>query len=549
MRFLEFVAVAASCVRSIHAISNIGSANGVWPQPHSYTEGTASAEISSTFEINCSGAVCPDPLPAAFDRYTNLIFFAGLPPAPVGMAITGLDVSVAAAAPLGLGVDESYSLRVPLSGVATLTAATQWGALRGLESFSQLAAWGGNVLGRYNVAGLPISIDDAPRFPWRGLLVDTSRHYQPVEALYITLDAMSYNKLNRMHWHIVDDDSWPLQSLTYPNFTLGAYEPAAIYTHQDIKNVAEYAFERGITIVPELDLPAHSDAWGLGYPDLIISCPAPGQPLADPTPDGKMYDTVRGLLAEFIPLFKTDFIHFGGDEVENLDCWQQSPKVQAFMTAQGYTQVDQVRNYFESQLQQIAMNFSLASAFWEEVYDKGYDMLNTSIVDIWLSDAKLVDVIRSGRRVIESFGGYLDQQLPYGDTHYFWVDTLYNFWRHDPLNGTNVTADEAKRVLGLSASQWGEQVDAANFQSRMWPRACATAERMWSPMNFTDETYLLPRIEKQRCSMYRRGIGAGPVRQADEVGYCAMPLTSPHRLRHVDWSSPASRAAPQQVAA
>ena len=366
----RFFVLAALAVSACHASADIGSANGVWPQPKSYTEGTSSAEVASAFEINCAGALCPDPLPAAFDRYTNLIFFAGLPPAPAGPALTGLDVSVAADSPLALGVDESYTLRVPVSGVATITAPTQWGALRGLESFSQLAAWGGNVKGLYNVSGLPIAIDDAPRFPWRGLLIDSSRHFLPVEAIKVTLDAMGYNKMNRLHWHIVDDNSWPLQSLAFPLFTLGAYEPAAIYTHQDIKEIAEYAFERGITLVPELDLPAHSDAWGLGYPDLIISCPAPGQPLADPTPGGKMYDTVRGLLAEFIPLFKTDFIHFGGDEVQNLDCWQQSPKVQAFMAAEGFTDVDQVRNYFESQLQAIAQNFSLASAFWEEVSEE-----------------------------------------------------------------------------------------------------------------------------------------------------------------------------------
>ena len=260
---------------------------------------------------------------------------------------------------------------------------------------------------------------------------------------------------------------------------------------------------------PPFSLPR--PAGGLGYPDLIINCPAPGQPLADPTPAGGVYETVRGLLEEFVPLFQTDSIHFGGDEVQNLDCWQSSPKVQAFMKAQGYTDVDQVRNYFESQLQSIAASFSLSPAFWEEVYDKNYDLIPTAIVDIWLSDEKLVSVIKGGKRVIESFGGYLDQQTPAGETHYFWVDTLVNFWVHDPLRGANVTVEEAKRVLGLSASQWGEQVDASNIQSRMWPRAAATAERMWSPAEFTDQTDLFVRIEKQRCSMYRRGIGAGPV--------------------------------------
>lgn len=194
-------------------------------------------------------------------------------------------------------------------------------------------------------------------------------------------------------------------------------------------------------------------AWGTGYPDLIISCPN-GQSLADPTPTGQVYATVAGLLEEFMPLFRNSFVHFGGDEVENLNCWASSPKVQAFMKQMGYTDVDQVRNYFETTLQQIAANYSLTPLFWEEVYDSGYTLAPSTIIDVWLSDQELLNIIRSGNRVVESYGLYLDQQLPPGDTHYFWVDTFTNFWTHDPLAGANVTAEEAARVLGMSASQW-----------------------------------------------------------------------------------------------
>jgi len=253
------LAAAAACAAALHS----AAANDVWPMAAELNQGSASAVIDPAFRIACSSSSpggCPDPLTAAFVRYNNLVFFAGQPSAPSGPTITYLQVSVQADEVLTLGVLENYTLTVPASGVAQLSAQNQWGALRGLETFSQLVAWNGQESGAasYAVGGLPISITDAPRFAWRGVLIDTSRHYLTVSAILSTLDAMSYNKMNRLHWHIVDDNSWPLQSTTYPNFTLGAYAPSAVYTHADVENIVQYAWERGISIVPEFDLPGHA---------------------------------------------------------------------------------------------------------------------------------------------------------------------------------------------------------------------------------------------------------------------------------------------------
>lgn len=215
-----------------------------------------------------------------------------------------------------------------------------------------------------------------------------------------------------------------------------------------------------------------------------------------------------------------------------------------------------------------------------QVYDQGYTLDASAIVDVWLSDDELVNVIKGGNRVVESYGLYLDQQLPAGDTHYFWVvsatwrmmmmmmmtlmapsraldqpaacapasapalphgrlqDTFLNFYLHDPLfNRTDITPAEASLVMGLSASQWGEQVDASNIQSRMWPRACGAAERMWSDANFRDTDTVFNRLEAQRCRMVQRGIGAGPIRPADQVGFCPLPATSRFNAPHNPWSA------------
>jgi len=496
--------------------------------------GTSQVWLDSSFEINCESTLCPEPLDDAFARYDGIIFFAGTPAAlPTGaVAITGLNVTVARDAPLALGVSENYTLTVPSTGgVAMIIADTQWAALRGLETFSQLFQWSGNSIPTsYGCAEVPVTINDFPRWPWRSVLIDSSRHFLSTSAVKMTLDAMSYNKLNTLHWHLVDDSSWPLYSTTLPLMSeKGAYAPEAVYSHSDLEDIVKYAAQRGIRIVPELDMPAHASIWGSGYPQFTISC-KDGQTLLNPNPTAGLYEAIDSLLGEFLPLFRTDFIHFGGDEVSNLQCWAEDPGVQAFMTAQGYTTVDQVRNYFEGRIQSIGLKWGASSIFWEEVFDKGYTTLNSSVVDIWLSYDEVEKAIKSGHRIVSSFGLYLDQQSPFGETHYFWGDTWANFFMNDPTSGRNFTWDEEQLILGESLSQWGEQCDDNNIQSRMWPRACGGAERMWSApcgnntCSDADVSSAEPRIEAQRCHMIQRGIGAGPLRPSSEYFYCPIPI-------------------------
>ena len=285
----------------------------------------------------------------------------------------------------------------------------------------------------------------------------------------------------------------------------------------------DYAWERGIRVIPEFDMPAHAAIWGSGYPQLEITCPG-GQSLLNPIDDGSEWSTftvIDNLLAEFSSIFYTaDVVHFGGDEVETLECWNQSTAVRAFMAAKGIPTVDALRNFFEDKIQTIAAARGLRTMLWEEVFDKGYDVHPTSIVDVWLSFAEVDAVVAAGHNVVISYGLYLDQQTPVGPTHYFWADTWQNFWE-------NGTPNTSPLILGESLSQWGEQVDSSNIQSRMWPRASGGAERMWG--NFTGPDYTngaLGRLERFRCTMLQRGIGAGPLRPASDYVNCMLPDAS-----------------------
>jgi hexosaminidase len=544
----------------------------IWPLPTgASTFGSTKLNLSPSFSISCSG-VCPDPLPAAFSRYLDIIFLAGPPttyPNASTPTLPSLVVAVSSSSPLTLldGLDESYALVVPGDGKtpATLTAPTQWGALRGLESFAQLVAWdaAGSGSPTYTLPFAPASVADAPRWPWRSLLLDTARHFLPLPYILTTLDGMAANKLNVLHWHVVDDESWPLYSATLPLLTQSAFSPDAIYTHADVQTVVRYAWERGITVIPEFDMPAHATAFGGGYPNLVISCDeVGGQTLLNPVPAASLppssaaapapptppdiYAVVDALLAEFLPLFASpdaapgapSFVHLGGDEVRSLACWNSSAEVQNYMKRAGLATVDAVRNAFQVRVQQIANARNATVVFWEEVFDLGYDLLPTTVVDVWLSFEELAAVTGAGHRVVSSYGSYLNQQKPFGYNTYAYQDTWKAFYTlSDPTTNQTLTPAQQALVVGLSVSQWVIQTDAANLFANTWPRSAALAERAWSPRAAANTTAAEPRLEAWRCALTQRGVPSGPLVSS----YCPLPDGGVGVEFGGDWQPPVRR--------
>ena len=380
-----------------------------------------------------------------------------------------------------LSENESYSLEVT-DKQARLVAPTVVGALRGLETFLQLLQ--GDRDGYY----LPgIKIQDQPRFPWRGLLIDVGRHYEPMEVLKRNLDAMAAVKLNVFHWHLTEDQGFRVESKKFPKLhTLGS--DGLFYTQDQVREIIAYARDRGIRVMPEFDIPGHSTSWLVGYPE-IGSAPGPYtvergagifEPALDPTRE-QTYKFLDGFLGEMATLFPDAYMHIGGDENEGKQ-WDRNPQIQAFMKEKGIKDNHALQAYFNQRVLKILQKHGKKMIGWEEILHP--DLPKDAVIHSWRGPASLAEAAKKGYNGILSAGYYIDLIFP-ASQHYL----------ADPIpQNTTLTAEEAQHVLGGEATMWGEWVSAETIDSRIWPRTAAIAERLWSPRNVTDVDNMYRRL-------------------------------------------------------
>ncbi len=376
--------------------------------------------------------------------------------------------------------DESYSLEVSNSQ-AVMSAPTVVGALRGLETFLQLLS------GDKESYFIPqVSIQDKPRFPWRGLLIDIARHWQPMEVIKRNLDGMAAVKLNVLHLHITEDQGFRIESKKYPKLhQMGS--DGNYYTQAEMREIIEYARMRGIRVIPEFDMPGHTTSWFVGHPELA-SKPGPYEierrwgimePVMDPTNE-ELYKLLDGFLGEMAALFPDPYLHIGGDEVEGKH-WKENAKIQAFIQQKGLKDNHGLQGYFNQRLSKILQKHGKKMIGWDKILHP--DLPKDIVVQSWRGPQSLAEAARKGYAGILSNGYYIDLIQP-GWQHYL----------NDPIpENTTLTSEEQKLILGGEATMWSEWVSPETIDSRIWPRTAAIAERFWSP-----------RAVKDVDDMYRR---------------------------------------------
>ncbi len=316
--------------------------------------------------------------------------------------------------------DESYVLRIAPDQLS-LEAPSPYGIIRGLETLAQLIKKEG---GTYLLPA--IEITDAPRFPWRGIMLDVCRHWMPKETVLRTLDAMSAVKMNVFHWHLSDDQGFRVESKAFPRLhKIGSN--GKHYTQAEVKEIIDYAADRGIRVVPEFDLPGHSKSWQMAYPELsTVSFPLKfgqikGSLFAPPIDPSKevVYEFLDTFMGEMATLFPDQYLHIGGDEV-NPKYWSESASVQRFMKEKGMEDTHDLQAYFNLRMHKILKKHGKLMVGWEEILHP--DLGDDIIIQAWKSQKILFEGVQQGSSAILSAGYYLDHKLHAGT--YYSVDPL-----------------------------------------------------------------------------------------------------------------------------
>ncbi len=401
---------------------------------------------------------------------------------------------------LDLHDDESYTLDIESSNIS-ISASNDIGALRALETLLQLVNFDSS--GFYFEG---VFIEDAPRFVWRGLMIDAARHFMPVEVLKRNLDAMASVKLNVFHWHLTDDQGFRIKSNVYPKLhELGS--DGLFYTHEQIKEVISYASNLGIRVVPEIDVPGHASAILTAYPEIGSKTNYPYaieryagifDPTLDPTNEFT-YEFLENLIAEIAPLFPGEYFHIGGDENEGKH-WDDNENIQEFKRKNNLKSNHDLQTYFNIKLEKILEKHDKKLMGWDEIMTP--NMPTTAIIHSWRGENEgiprggtLIAAAKLGYQTVLSNGFYIDRML-----------SVKQHYAVEPIGDVQLTEEERARILGGEATMWSELVTPFTVDSRIWPRTAAIAERLWSSKEVNNIDNMLKRLEVINYNLEELGI-------------------------------------------
>jgi len=468
-------------------IAASASDNNLMPQPKTADWHDGRLQVDGSFQVGVIGYDGPLLQHAANGFIDELSIRTGIPllrsVSHDSSATLLLQCAHAGENVQSLHADESYDLETN-SKQATIKAATPVGILRGLATFMQLVG-----LDAQGFAVPGVTIHDQPRFPWRGLMIDVSRRWIPADVIKRNLDAMSAVKLNVFHWHLTDDQGFRIESRKFPKLQQMGSD-GNYYTQQEVREIVEYARERGIRVVPEFDMPGHSASWFVGYPHLA-SATGPfsmerelgiRDAAMDPTRE-EVYKFIDDFIGEMATLFPDEYLHIGGDEVNGRQ-WAANTNIQAFMHAHGMKDHHDLQVYFNQRLLTILQKHHKKMIGWDEVLHP--QLPKDIVVQSWRGQSSLAQAAKQGYMGILSTGYYLDL-MQHASTSY----------AVDPLSGetANLSKEEKSKILGGEACVWTENIDMQNLDSANWPRTAAIAERLWSPANATNVDSMYRRLQ------------------------------------------------------
>lgn len=404
-----------------------------------------------------------------------------------------LEISYNRIGKLDINEDESYELMVSDTKIS-INATTDIGVIYALETLLQLT-----TVSKENYFFPEVKIKDEPRFTWRGLMIDVSRHFQPLSVIERNLDAMASVKLNVFHWHLADDQGFRVEINSRPKLhQLGS--DGQYYSHAQIKEVVQYASDLGIRVVPEFDIPGHATSWLVAYPEIaskdtiykIERNSGIFNPTFDPTND-ETYEILNDVFTEIAPLFPDSYFHIGGDENEGRH-WDENKKIQAFKKQHDIKDNHELQAYFNSKVQKIIENNGKIMMGWDEIFHPG--LSKDVVIQSWRGHEAMLKAAKLGYKTILSKGYYIDL-----------LKSVKDHYTNEPFTENNgLTDEQLKNILGGEATMWSELVTPLTIDSRIWPRTAAIAERFWSAKAINDVDNMSKRLKVVSFRLEELGI-------------------------------------------
>ena len=488
---------------SSNSQTNLNETYNLMPWPNSIKENTAKFIVNSDVTISIHGEDQGRVRNAAVNFLRRLSNRTGVfinEGFPIASRKGNIVISSSSISNLSIDGDESYSLEIE-NHIINLNAKTDVGVLRGLETLLQLTT---NNASEYYFPG--VTINDSPRFVWRGLMIDASRHFQPIEVLKRNLRAMASVKMNVFHWHLTDDQGFRAESKVYPKLHQLASD-GLYYTQDQIKDIVNYASNLGIRVVPEFDVPGHASALLTAHPELsskddykysIERNAGIFDPTLNPTKD-ETYEFLNNLFTEMAALFPDDYFHIGGDENEGKH-WDENKDIQAFMAKNNLKSNHDLQTYFNIKLEKILKRLGKNLMGWDEIMTP--NMPTSAVIHSWRGEnegmakgGSLINAAKAGYKTVLSNGFYIDRML-----------SVEHHYAMEPIGNIKLTKEESANILGGEATMWSELVTPLTIDSRIWPRTAAIAERFWSKQEVNDVENMKLRLKDVSYKLEELGI-------------------------------------------
>lgn len=500
MKAIFFIVLLFTCLVMSHDVNR----PNIIPNVKEVSYGNQTLSIQSCISI-LSNSVSGDFVESLKQMYNSPVFgkssnlvFGSECPVSISITVENPDIMM----PKGFdSASEWYSLNISSEGQITIDSNYQVGVLRAMETFAQLV----NRKNGVTIKSLPISINDQPRYPYRGFMLDVSREYYPISSLKQIIDGLRMTKINHMHLHLTDDDSIPLQFPSYPDMVKHtAFSEEEIYTAEDMKDLIKYANDRGIKIIPEVDIPGHIRSlgndpskkhlltcydknykWKMQDGQYIVG--GPPSAVINPTLD-ETYEFIANIVKDLNEMFSdAEFLHFGGDEVNTSGCWTAVPEIKQFMDENNMTTGTELFAYFNQRLRKtidgVLKDEKREIAHWTN--SRGLDIKwdEGSLLQYWGLEKDLPELIKAypGHKHILSLQDKFYFDCGTGNKYGDGLCDPYDTWAMGRIFEPTDYYGDSDMLLGGEAPLWGELSTPYNMFNKVWPRLGVMSDIFWGP--------------------------------------------------------------------